>query len=163
NTGKVKLMLLPLDVIEELKRQQVLRIDLAAVQGKPVHTQTVETTERQDYKATSRTVTLNYKKPGLYLLNAEVDGKVVYGAVLSSSDIAVVGNTGAKGYEFWVVDAATGKPRAGIDIAVAHTPRYEQANNQRPRRYYGKFETLRTDANGFATLNPPAQKANNHE
>lgn len=163
NTGKVKLMLLPLDVIEELKRQQVLRIDLAAVQGKPVHTQTVETTERQDYKATSRTVTLNYKKPGLYLLNAEVDGKVVYGAVLSISDIAVVGNTGAKGYEFWVVDAATGKPRAGIDIAVAHTPRYEQANNQRPRRYYGKFETLRTDANGFATLNPPAQKANNHE
>ncbi len=153
NTDSVRFSAVPFDAIKELKNQKTTRPDLKSVTGKAVLTDRVEVDNRDDYHTTSRTVTLDIDDPGAYVLRAEVDGKVTCNALLVISNLALVGNAGPQGYEFWTVNAETGKPAAGVDINVAHNPTTEQRwLTGQNIRYFTEFAGVKSATDGFATF-----------
>lgn len=155
NARSAKLSVVPYDLVAALKKQEFTRPELEKATGKPVHSQTVNLETNDKYLPTTKTVLLDYSKAGMYVLRAEVNGKVTCSALLLISDLALVGNlgSGAAGYEFWTVDAKTGKPRQGANVTIAHSAETKNRWLSGERiQFFSQFADLTTDQNGFANF-----------
>ncbi len=151
NTSRVRFTATPFNVMKELQRQKTTDLDLKSVTGKPTFTENVSVEDNGDFHSTTRTVTLNIKKAGVYVLRAEVDGKITCNAMLVISDLVLVGNTGPQGYEFWTVDAKTGRPRASAAITVAHNQKNDNHwLTGKSFQYFSEFDNLESGSDGFA-------------
>ncbi|MBX7243989.1 MAG: hypothetical protein K1X53_00725 [Candidatus Sumerlaeaceae bacterium] len=152
NVGEVVIKAYPFDPSRVLRDKRDVRFDLAAiVEGSsPVHSQTVAVTRRDDYKATTASVELNFHKPGCYVLQAQA-GKGVQRCLLLISDLMLVANTGNQGIEFWAVEAKTGKPRPGVRMVVATNAESRKILfSKKEKTEFTKFTDLRSDESGFA-------------
>lgn len=155
NTDSVEISAVPFDLVGELKKQKGTQPDLSAATGKPAYKERFKLDDAGDYRATSRSVTLDFKKPGVYVLQAKAGEKVSCQRLLVISNLALVGNMGPTGYEFWTTDLKSGKRRPGVGITIAHDIKTEQRwLTGKQISFYNQFATVQTDANGFADFKP---------